>query len=164
MKHNLRLLLNVACAVALVFSFACAKKQIKDEMIEPVDTDLNASEFQEITDPAIKAIFQDIRFDYDQFALKPEAKRTLSAIAGWLKQNPGRRVLVEGHCDARGTAEYNIALGERRANSAKTFLVEQGIADKSIATISYGKERPVCEDTSESCYAKNRRDHFLLSK
>jgi len=165
MKHHLRLLLNVACAVALVFSFACAKKQIKDEMIEaPVDTDLNASEFQEITDPAMKAIFQDVRFDYDRFALKPEAKRTLSAIAGWLKQNTGRRVLIEGHCDARGTAEYNIALGERRANSAKTFLVEQGIADQSIATISYGKERPVCEDASESCYAKNRRDHFLLSK
>jgi len=165
MKHYLRLLLNVACAVALVFSFACAKKQIQDEPIEaPADTDLNANEFQEITDPAIKAIFQDIRFDYDQFALKAESQRTLSAIARWLKQNPGRRVLVEGHCDARGTAEYNIALGERRANSAKTFLVGQGVADKSIATISYGKERPVCEDASESCYAKNRRDHFLLSK
>ena len=165
MKHNLRLLLNVACAVALVFSFACAKKQIKNDQIEaPADTDLNANEFQEITDPALKAIFQDVHFDYDRFALKADAKKTLTGIAGWLKQNPGRRVLVEGHCDARGTAEYNLALGERRANSSKAFLAEQGVADKSIATISYGKERPTCETAAESCYSKNRRDHFLLSK
>jgi peptidoglycan-associated lipoprotein len=165
MKHYLRLLLNVACVLGLVFCFACAKKQIKDEQIEaPAESDLNANEFQDITDPALKAIFQDLRFDYDRFVLKPEAKKTLTGIAGWLKQNTGRRVLVEGHCDARGTAEYNLALGERRANSAKTFLIEQGVAEKSIATISYGKERPTCEEAAESCYAKNRRDHFLLSK
>ncbi len=164
MKHHLRLLLNIACVVALVFSFACAKKVTKEEIEAPVDTNLNANEFQEITDPAIKAIFQDIRFDYDKFVLKAESKKTLTAIAGWLKQNTGKRVLIEGHCDARGTAEYNLALGERRANSAKAFLAEQGVADKNIATISYGKERPTCEDTAESCYSKNRRDHFLLSK
>jgi peptidoglycan-associated lipoprotein len=164
MKYYLRLLLNVACVVALVFSFACAKKVTKEEIEAPVDTDLNANEFQEITDPALKAIFQDIRFDYDRFALKAESKKTLTAIAGWLKQNPGKRVLVEGHCDARGTNEYNLALGERRANSAKAFLAEQGVADKNIATISYGEEKPLCEEAAESCYAKNRRDHFLLSK
>ena len=82
MKHNLRLLLNVACAVALVFSFACAKKQIKNDQIEaPADTDLNANEFQEITDPALKAIFQDVHFDYDRFVLKADAKKTLTGIA-----------------------------------------------------------------------------------
>jgi len=164
MKHYQRLLMNVACAVALVFCFACAKK-VKQEAIEiPAENELNANEFQDITDPAIKAIFQDLRFDYDRFVLKPEAKKTLTNIAGWLKQNTGRRVLVEGHCDARGTAEYNLALGERRANSAKTFLIEQGVPEKNIATISYGKERPTCEEAGESCYSKNRRDHFLLSK
>lgn len=165
MKHYLKLLLNAACVVALVFCFACAKKVTQEEVIEaPIDTDLNASEFQEPTDPAVKAIFQDILFDYDSFTLKPASKRTLTAIAGWLNQNSGKRVLIEGHCDARGTNEYNLALGERRANSAKTFLIQQGIADSSIATISYGEEKPLCEAEVESCYSKNRRGHFLLSR
>lgn len=165
MKHYLKLMLNAACVAALVFSFACAKKVTKEEVIEaPIDTDLNAGEYQEITDPSVKAVFQDIYFDYDRFALKPVAKSTLTAIAGWLKDNSGRRVLIEGHCDARGTNEYNLALGERRANSAKAFLNGLGVDDARIATISYGEEKPVCEEATESCYGKNRRDHFLLSR
>ncbi len=165
MKHYVKLLLSAACVMALVFSFACAKKVTPEEVIEgPLDTDLDSAEFQESTDPAVKAIFQDIRFDYDSFTLKPQAKRTLTAIAGWLDENSGKRVLIEGHCDARGTNEYNLALGERRANSAKTFLVQQGIADRRIATISYGEEKPLCEAEIESCYNKNRRGHFLLSR
>jgi peptidoglycan-associated lipoprotein len=85
----------------------------------------------------------------------------LEASAAYLKANPGLLVLIEGHCDERGTAEYNLALGERRAKAAMNYLVAHGIPADRITQISYGKERPVCTEKKEACWAKNRRDHFL---
>ena len=95
-------------------------------------------------------------YDFDKFNLKPEAQRTLERQAAWLKRYPNARVLVAGNCDERGTREYNLALGERRANSAKTYLVSQGIAADRIRTISYGKERPTALGSNEAAWAQNR--------
>ncbi|MBM3565783.1 MAG: peptidoglycan-associated lipoprotein Pal [Alphaproteobacteria bacterium] len=95
-------------------------------------------------------------YDFDKFNLKPEARKTLERQAAWLKKYPNIRVLVAGNCDERGTREYNLALGERRANSAKTYLVSQGIAADRIRTISYGKERPTALGSNEAAWAQNR--------
>jgi peptidoglycan-associated lipoprotein len=105
---------------------------------------------------------KDIYFDFDRYAISPDAARTLMANAAWLKSNPGTAVLVEGHCDGRGTVEYNLALGQRRAQSARDFLLAQGIPATRLATISYGKERPACSDSTEECWARNRRAPFLI--
>jgi peptidoglycan-associated lipoprotein len=102
-------------------------------------------------------------FEYDSFALNPQARDTLQKQAGWLKLYPQYRITVEGHCDERGTREYNLALGERRASSIKAFLVAQGIPANRIRTISYGKERPEVLGSDESAYAKNRRGVTVLS-
>jgi peptidoglycan-associated lipoprotein len=95
-------------------------------------------------------------FDFDKYNLKPEAQRTLERQAAWLKRYPNIRVLVAGNCDERGTREYNLALGERRANSTKTFLISQGIAADRLRTISYGKERPTALGSNEAAWAQNR--------
>ena len=105
---------------------------------------------------------KDIYFDFDKYDIRPEAATTLVANAAWLKEHPGSSVLVEGHCDARGTTEYNLALGQRRAQAARDFLMAQGVPGSRIATISYGKERPTCAESTESCRAGNRRAHFLV--
>ncbi|HSG94207.1 MAG TPA: peptidoglycan-associated lipoprotein Pal [Afifellaceae bacterium] len=96
-------------------------------------------------------------FDFDKFNLKPEARKTLEKQAAWLKANPAVRITIEGHCDERGTREYNLALGERRANSAKDYLISLGINPGRIKTISYGKERPVALGSNEAAWAQNRR-------
>ena len=98
-----------------------------------------------------------IFFDLDQSSLDGEDETVLRAHAQYLQRNPGVRVTVEGHADERGTREYNLALGERRANAAKTFLVSQGIAEQRIGTISYGKERPDATGSDEGSWARNRR-------
>jgi len=96
-------------------------------------------------------------FAFDKFNLEPSAQATLRDQASWLNQNPSRTIVVEGHCDERGTREYNLALGERRANAVKEYLVSLGVSAGRIRTISYGKERPVCTQSNESCWSKNRR-------
>jgi peptidoglycan-associated lipoprotein len=95
-------------------------------------------------------------YDFDKYNLKPEARKTLERQADWLKKYPNIRVLVAGNCDERGTREYNLALGERRANSAKSYLVSLGIAGDRIRTISYGKERPTALGSNEAAWAQNR--------
>jgi peptidoglycan-associated lipoprotein len=104
-----------------------------------------------------------IFFDFDKSALKLEAQALLKKKAEWLKANPAAKLLVEGNCDERGTAEYNLALGERRAESAKKFLVDLGIDAKRISTISYGEERPIDPRHTEEAWAKNRNDGFVIN-
>ena len=111
---------------------------------------------------ADNANLKDIHFEFDKYDIRPEAAKILDANATWLKANPRNLLLIEGHCDERGTAEYNLALGERRAKSAMNFLVGQGVAASRITVISYGKERPVCTEKTEACWAKNRRAHHLV--
>ena len=105
---------------------------------------------------------QDIYFDYDKYDIREDARATLSNDARALNERPGIRFTIEGHCDERGSEKYNLALGDKRANATKQFLVGQGVATDRIETISYGEEKPVCSDHSEDCWQKNRRAHFVL--
>jgi peptidoglycan-associated lipoprotein len=105
---------------------------------------------------------RDIFFDFDKYDIRPGDAKMLDANAAWLKSNPNHLVLIEGHCDERGTNEYNLALGERRAKSTMNYLVSQGVQANRITIISYGEERPTCMEKSEACWAKNRRSHFLV--
>lgn len=105
---------------------------------------------------------RDIRFDFDRYDIRPEDARILDGNAAWLKSNGNMLVLIEGHCDERGTNEYNLALGERRAKAAMNYLVSQGVQASRITIISYGEERPVCTEKNDTCWAKNRRAHFLV--
>ena len=104
-----------------------------------------------------------IFFDFDKSALKLESQALLKKKADWLKANPAAKLLIEGNTDERGTAEYNLALGERRADSAKKFLVDLGIDAKRISTISYGEERPLDPRHTEEAWAKNRNDGFVIN-
>ncbi len=107
--------------------------------------------------------FDDIRFDYDKSFIREDAKPALAKVADFLKKNPAAKVQIEGHCDERGTAEYNMALGARRAESAKKYLLSLGVKGKSaVSTVSYGKEKPVDPGHTEDAWAKNRRGHFVL--
>jgi peptidoglycan-associated lipoprotein len=109
---------------------------------------------------ALKSIF----FAFDKSDIRPGDAKVLDATAAYLKANPSQLVLIEGHCDERGTAEYNLALGERRAKSAMNYLVSNGIEAGRITTISYGKERPVCSERAETCWSRNRNDTFLTKE
>lgn len=102
-------------------------------------------------------------FDYDSFQLTQEARQTLTRQSAWLKQYGNWRITVEGHADERGTREYNLALGERRASSVRAFLVSQGIPANRVTTISYGKERPAVAGSTEQAYSQNRRGVTVLS-
>jgi len=110
------------------------------------------------------AALQQIFFAFDKADIRPNDAQTLAASAAYLKANPNQLVLIEGHCDERGTSEYNLALGERRAKSAANYLVANGIEASRITTISYGKERPSCNERNEACWAKNRNDTFLTKE
>jgi peptidoglycan-associated lipoprotein len=110
-----------------------------------------------------KGYLSDAFFDYDQADLREDARSALAANAEWLKKYPSVQVLMEGHCDERGTAAYNLALGERRANAAKDYLGSLGVDGSRLRTVSYGKERPFCTESSESCWQQNRRAHFVIT-
>jgi len=105
---------------------------------------------------------KDAFFDYDQYNILDDARAALQADARVLRERPGIRVTIEGHCDERGSEKYNLALGDRRANAAKDFLVSQGIDGSRIDTISYGMERNVCEQHNEGCWQLNRRAHLVM--
>jgi len=104
----------------------------------------------------------DIYFDFDKAAIRPESEKVLQASAEWLKGNAGRALIIEGHCDERGTEAYNLALGDRRARAAMAFLVAHGVAAGRIGVVSYGKENPQCSERTEECWSTNRRAHFVL--
>jgi peptidoglycan-associated lipoprotein len=107
---------------------------------------------------------EDVHFEYDKYEIRSDDARSLETTAAWLKANPERLLLIEGHCDERGTNEYNVALGDRRARATMNYLVSHGIAARRIAIVSYGEERPVCQEHADACWAKNRRAHLLLKK
>ncbi|HVR28161.1 MAG TPA: peptidoglycan-associated lipoprotein Pal [Thermoanaerobaculia bacterium] len=136
-----------------------ARSRTDDPTPSPLDADIkDADDHARST-----GLIGDVYFDFDRYNLKPEARERLSKNADFLKQNPGFLVTIEGHCDERGTNDYNIALGDRRANSAKEYLVTLGIPAARLRTVSYGEERPVCTESNESCWWRNRRAEFHLS-
>jgi len=107
-------------------------------------------------------IFQKIHFDFDKYNLRPDAITALNENAKVLMENPTVKMRIEGHCDERGTVEYNLALGEKRAQAAKEYLLKLGVSASRVETISYGKEKPVAFGTNEDAWAKNRRDEFAV--
>ena len=107
--------------------------------------------------------FEDIHFAFDRFDLEPDARDILKIHAKWLKAHPEYVARIEGNCDERGTVEYNLALGDRRAKSAMKYLTDLGVNKSRISTISYGKERPLDPGHTEEAWAKNRRDHFVVT-
>ena len=105
---------------------------------------------------------QPIYFDFDKSFLRDDARSVMKKNAEWLKSNPKAKVKIDGNCDERGTVEYNQALGQRRAVSAKKYLTQMGVASSRIALISFGKEKPVCNESTEGCWQKNRRDDLVV--
>ncbi len=111
----------------------------------------------------IQAKLKDIHFNFDKYDLEADAKPILNDLANVFMKHPKLKVIIEGNCDERGTKEYNLALGDKRANAAKQYLISAGIPSARIDTISYGKEKPLCTQSTEECWTKNRRDHFVLN-
>jgi peptidoglycan-associated lipoprotein len=109
-------------------------------------------------------VFEDIYFEYDEYGIRDDAKPVLENIASWLLKNTSVKILIEGHCDSRGTSEYNLALGDRRTKSTKDYLSALGIASNRVEMLSYGEEKPLCIEESEDCMQLNRRAHFVVLK
>lgn len=105
---------------------------------------------------------RDVFFAYDSWTISEEGRQALSRDAEWIKSNPSALVKVEGHCDERGTSAYNLVLGEKRAKAARNYLVELGVGANRLSVVSYGKERPSCNEHAESCYQQNRRGHLVV--
>lgn len=116
------------------------------------------------TTEEISGVFKDIYFEFDRYDIREDAKPVLKTVADYLRKNTSYKILVEGHCDERGTSEYNLGLGDRRAKSVKDYLISLGVPSARTETISYGKEKPVCSEPTEDCWAKNRRGHFVVMK
>jgi peptidoglycan-associated lipoprotein len=128
------------------------------------DTESSLKQLQEgkSTATAASSPLKDVFFEFDRYDLTSDARTTLRANADWLKSNSSTRVEIEGHCDERGTNEYNLALGAKRAQAAREFLSTLGIPADRLSTISYGEEIPVCREHSESCWQQNRRARFVI--
>lgn len=134
---------------------------VKEEAVEQKPSAAVGMEEQKVCE--LKE-FPNIHFAFDRYDLNDEAKRILTQIADYMKQCPDLILTIEGHCDERGSNEYNLALGWKRANEAKRFLVALGVDPNRIITVSYGEERPLCFEHNEACWAKNRRDHFVFCR
>ena len=169
MQKKFWLILTLLLVIpALMVTVSCQKKTVavtkpvmEEKPAPPPPPPVGPSEEEQ----AIAMIEQeDVYFEFDKSTLTPVAQETLNRIAESLRKFPNITVTIEGNCDERGTNEYNLALGDRRAESAKAFLVQLGIEASRLTTISYGEERPVCTEHTEECWAKNRRDHFAANK
>ncbi len=155
-------------ALTLILTSACGSKKKAGEGVAVGDANPDAGiSAKEMTfdpmgsDSGSISGLTTVYFDYDQANLTADSRKQIAQNAEWVKSNPNVSVQVEGHCDNRGTVEYNIALGERRAISVKNYLVSLGIDSKRLSVISYGKERPVAQGDTEAALAKNRRANFV---
>lgn len=185
---NTRRIIWIALLAISMVVTACAKKAPKtsDVNAAPVATpqpatDVNAKARPAVVDPtendplkdpdlarineylAKQGLLGDVFFEYDKADLRDDARARLSSNADWLRSHPEFEVTIEGHCDERGTNEYNLALGARRSGSARDYIVSLGVAATRIRSISYGEERPQCTSSTESCWAMNRRAHFVVT-
>ena len=157
-KINRTLWISLFFVPALILS-GCAKKKVKEDGDVAAETvDMSATSLgsgQPI--PELRAVY----FAYDSFNIGGSSSAALATNAAWLKANASRLVQIEGHCDERGTTEYNLALGERRARAVRDFLISKGVSSSQLSTISYGEERPSVPGDSESAWSKNRRAEFV---
>lgn len=137
------------------------EKRIEEEKLKEAEGEIKPQIAREAETKAVPQL-DDIHFDFDKSDIRADSRETLQKNADWLQNNPDIKIQIEGHCDERGTAEYNLALGERRAMSTKKYLISLGISADRIYTISYGEELPIDPNHSEDAWAKNRRAHFLV--
>ncbi|MEE9523389.1 MAG: peptidoglycan-associated lipoprotein Pal [Thermodesulfovibrionales bacterium] len=168
--------------LAFALLFACAEKKVTttQEEITPAEETTTLPPTEEVVEVAEEAqvseaametgmsleevLRNDIHFDYDRYDIKENDKATLKTIADWLIQNSDVSIRIEGHCDERGTNEYNLGLGDRRAGATKSYLMTLGVPSSRILTISYGEERPLCTNSDEGCWSQNRRAHFSAAQ
>lgn len=160
-----KILTSALLGAALIATAGCTKK-VPPTQLPPSETapggDTGGMNSDEDTSP-LNAQFRrevssdTIHFAFDQYDIDPEARAILDSQANWLQSHPNTRVTIEGHCDERGTREYNLALGDRRSNAAKNYLAARGISPARITTISYGKERPIALGSDDASWAQNRR-------
>jgi len=175
MRKTPAVLAVLVVGLVALFAAGCAKKAVEvpptpppappvTEPATPVPAPTPPPETQTPapTPRVTSGDFTDAFFDLDSYALRDDAKAALDRAAKLLRDETGISITLEGHCDERGTVEYNQALGEKRANAARDYLVNAGVAASRIQTISYGKERPFAEGHDESAWAQNRRAHFVL--
>ena len=171
MKNKLWIIMTLLLVLpGFMLTVACQKKVAVQQQPVAVEEEKVVEEKKEepvAVPPSTKldkmVMEEDIHFDFDKYNLTPTAQENLLRKAEWLRQNPDATVTIEGHADERGTNEYNLALGDRRADSAKGFLVNLGISASRLTTISYGEERPLCNESNEECWSKNRRGNFVLN-
>jgi len=169
MARSVRMAVVLLMVAAVALPGCAKKKRITDETstISGTGAEESLSEggslgrYKRGLGPEEDGVLKDVHFAYDSYELDGSARDVLAANAEWLKENKRARTEIEGHCDERGTVEYNLALGAKRAKAVKDYLVSLGISSDRLTTISYGEELPLCRDASEQCYARNRRVHFV---
>lgn len=140
--------------------------EMEEEVVEEI-VDLEADEVEESAislEEKAKSVFRDVLFDYDKYDIKADARPILNDVAQFLNDHKDLNIVVEGHCDERGTNEYNLALGEKRSKAAKNYLVSLGVSPDRMIIITFGEEKPVCTEQDESCWQQNRRAHFVVVK
>ena len=174
MKMALVFILLASIAVMFSACATCKTKKIEEEKVAPPAAMSEPAKITPETPPvvadnlsseqilAVGDRLDPIYFDFDKYKLKDLSRDQLTKNAQWMKDNPEAVIRIEGNCDERGSNEYNLALGERRAASAKKYLIYQGISPNKLETISYGEEKPVCDGHYEGCWWKNRRDDFVI--
>jgi peptidoglycan-associated lipoprotein len=171
MRKNMILIgIVVLMAFGMAIFTGCAenKTAVKDEAVQEQKTDVAKADQEQSAKVGATAAadgnIRDINFDFDQSNIRPDAREILKANADiLLKKGAANKITIEGYCDERGTAEYNMALGERRAQEAKKYIINLGVKASKIKTISYGEERPLDAGNNEDAWAKNRRAHFVVN-
>ena len=171
MWSKIRVLLSVLVVLSLVVLSGCAKDKVKDEALKP-STDSSAMGKEEslesepigISEGRTSEGMLPVYFDFDSSDIRNDQVSRIETNADFLKAEAGTNIRIEGNCDPRGTSEYNMALGERRAQSAKKYLVNLGIAESRLSTISFGEERLLMHGHDELSWAQNRRDDFVIVK
>ncbi len=157
----------VTLSLGAMMTISCSKKATTEEPdtagdVSSIDTGDSANNGGAAGGAGQKiAALPTIYFEFNSFALNSASKEALGMAAQWLKGNTAQKIQIEGHCDERGTTEYNLALGERRASSVKDFLLSKGVSASQVSTISYGEERPIAMGSDEAAWAKNRRVEFV---
>ncbi len=151
--------------ILLLFTFCAKKPVVKEETKPPVSQEEKTTPSESQEEGARKVTQEDLQpiyFDFDKYDLREGDREILNLNALVLKENPRVRIRIEGNCDERGTVEYNLALGERRASSARDYLINLGVDSDRISIISYGKEKPKYSGQNEGAWSKNRRDDFVI--